>query len=108
MYVALLSGALDLFDTDVDDDALLDHVRECRTALPVHDLGAGVWSETAVAAEIAYDRSLVCLAARHGIDVAPTNFAHPKIERDRLEFELERRGVNLEGPLLQPVESEGA
>jgi len=96
MYVTLLSGALDLFDTDLDDDALLDHVRECRAALPAHDLGAGVWSETAVVAEIAYDRSLVCLAARWGIDVAPTNFAHPKIERDRLEFELGRRGVDFE------------
>ncbi len=29
-------------------------------------------SETAVVAEIAYDRSLVCLAARWGVDVAPT------------------------------------
>jgi hypothetical protein len=106
MYVALLSGALDLFDPDLDDDALLDHVRECRAALPAHDLGAGVWSETAVVAEIAYDRSLVCLAARWGINVTPTNFAHPKIERDRLELELERRGVSLEFPLSQPDDSE--
>jgi hypothetical protein len=42
MYVTLLSGALDLFDTDLDDDALLDHVRQCRAALPAHNLGAGV------------------------------------------------------------------
>jgi hypothetical protein len=108
MYVALLSGALDLFDPDLDDDALLDHVRECRAALPAHDLGAGVWSEEAVVAEIAYDRSLVCLAARLRIDVTPTNFAHPKIERDRLELEFERRGVRLEGPLPQPDDSENA
>jgi hypothetical protein len=108
MYVTLLSGALDLFDTDLDDDALLDHVRECRAALPAHDLGAGVWSETAVVTEIAYDRSLVCLAARLGIDVTPTNFTHPKIERDRLELELERRGVDLDPPLHQPSDSEGA
>jgi|HubBroStandDraft_5_1064220.scaffolds.fasta_scaffold1080873_1 hypothetical protein len=108
MYVALLSGALDLFDTDLDDDALLDHVRECRAALPVHDLGAGVWSETAVVTEIAYDRSLVCLAARCGIDVTPRNFAHPKIERDRLELELERRGVDLKGPRVRPEDSEDA
>jgi hypothetical protein len=108
MYVTLLSGALDVFDTDVDDDALLSHVRECRAVLPAHNLGAGVWSEMAVVAEIAYDRSLVCLAARWGIDVTPTNFAHPKIERDRLEFELELRGVNLEAPLSQPDDSEDA
>jgi hypothetical protein len=105
MYVTLLSGALDLFDTDLDDDGLLDHVRECRAALPAYDVGAGVWSETAVATEIAYDRSLVCLAARWGIDVTPTNFVHPKIERDRLELELERRGVVLDAPLHQPSDS---
>ncbi len=98
MYVTLLSGALDLFDTDLDDDSLLDHVRACRAALPAQNLGAGVWSETALVTEIAYDRSLVCLAARCGIDVTPTNFMHPKIERDRLELELERRGIGLEAP----------
>src|ERR1700722_12634402 len=92
MNVTLLSGALDSFDTDLDDDALLDYVRRCRAALPNHNLGAGVWSETAVVVEIAYDRSLVCLAARWGIDVTPTNFVHPKIERDRLEIEVPRRG----------------
>jgi hypothetical protein len=102
MYVAILSGALDLWDADLEDDALLEHVRYCRTALPARDLGAGTYSATAVAAEIAYDRALVCLAARWGIDVAPTNFVHPRIERDRLEFELVRRGVDLEAPARQP------
>jgi hypothetical protein len=102
MYVTLLSGALDLFDPLLDDDALLDHVRQCRAALPAHDLGAGVWSETAVVVEIAYDRSLVCLAARRGIDVTPTNFVHPKIERERLEFELKRRGVDLGATPSEP------
>ena len=58
--------------------------------------------------EIAYDRSLVCLAARWGIDVTPTNFVHPKIERERLELELERRGVDLEAPLPEPDDSEDA
>jgi hypothetical protein len=98
MYVTLLSGALDLWDVDLDDDALLDHVRHCRAALPDRDLGAGVMSETALAAEISYDRALVCLAAQYGIDVTPTNFAHPRIERERLEFELFGRGVDLETP----------
>ena len=106
MYVTLLSGALELFDTDLDDDALLDHVRRCRAALPAHDLGAGVWSEAAVVSEIAYDRSLVCLAARWGIDVTPTNFMHPKIERERLELELECRGVVLAAPLYLPAGTE--
>jgi hypothetical protein len=98
MYVTLLSGALDLWDADLDDDALLDHVRHCRAELPARDLGAGVMSGTALAAEIAYDRALVCLAAQHGIDVTPKNFAHPRIERERLEFELFRLSVDLEVP----------
>ena len=99
MYVTLLSGALDLWDVDLDDDALLDHVRDCRAALPARHPGAGVMSGTALAAEISYDRALVCLAAQCGIDVTPTNFAHPRIERDRLEFELARRGIDLETPV---------
>ena len=102
MYVTLLSEALDLIDSDLNDDALLDHVRQCRVALPTHNLGAGVWSETAVVTEVAYDRSLVRLAARWDIDVTPTNFVHPKIERDRLELELRARGVDLEDPPRRP------
>jgi|HubBroStandDraft_6_1064221.scaffolds.fasta_scaffold764441_2 hypothetical protein len=108
MYVTLLSGALDSFDTELDDDALLDHVRGCRVALLAHDLGAGAWSETAVVTEIAYDRSLVCLAARWGIDVAPTNFVHPRTERERLELELERRGADLGAPPSGRNEAEGS
>jgi len=96
MYVTLLSGALDLWDADLDDDALLDHVRDCRAALPARHLGAGVMSGTALAAEISYDRALVCLAAQRGIDVTPTNFTHPRIERERLELELVGLGVDLE------------
>jgi hypothetical protein len=102
MYVTLLLGALDRWDADPDKDAVLDHVRHCRAALPTQDLGAGVMSEAALAAEIAYDRGLVRLAAHWGIDVTPTNFVHPRIERDRLELELVRRGVDLEVPARQP------
>jgi hypothetical protein len=96
MYVTFLSGALDVWDADLDEEALLDYVRDCRVALPAHDLGAGQMSESALRAEITYDRGLICLAAQRGIDVAPTNFVHPKIERERLELELVRRGVDLE------------
>ena len=108
MYVTILSGALELWDADLEDDDLVDYVRICRADLPERDLGAGVWSETALAAEIAYDRALVCLAAQHGIDVAPKNFAHPRIERDRLELELVRLGVDLDGPAGQADNQEDA
>lgn len=96
MYVSILSSALELFEPDLDDDALIAHVRECRIALPLWDLGAGTYSAEAVAIEIAYDRALVCLADRFGVDVSPRGFAHPKIERARLEFELMVAGIDLE------------
>jgi hypothetical protein len=105
MYVSLLSGALDVCDVVLDDEALLDHVRGCRAALPADSLGAGVWSETDVVSEIAYDRSLVCLAARRGIDVTAANFVHPKAERERLELELERSGVDLGAHPAEPNDS---
>ena len=95
MYVTLLSGALDVWDTDLDYETLLDHVLDCREALPPQGPIGATYSATDLAAEIAYDRALVCLAARHGIDVTPKNFVHPRIERSRLERELARRGVDL-------------
>ncbi len=95
MYVSVLSSALELFEPGLDDDALIEHVRKCRHALPPWDLGSGTYSAEALAVEIAYDRALVCLADRFGIDVTPAGFAHPKIERERLEFALLEVGVDL-------------
>ena len=101
MYVEVLSGAMDRWDTELSGDALVDYVLSCRAALPAQDLGAGVVSEATLVAEVVYDRALISLAAVHGIDVAPRNFVHPRVERERLEFELARQGVDLEGPVRQ-------
>jgi hypothetical protein len=95
MYVEVHHRSLEKSDEAVADDSLLNHVLSLRAALPLRDLGAGVWSGEALAAEVAYDRALINLAARHGIDVAPVHFAHPRIERKRLEFELSCLGVSL-------------
>ena len=102
MYVSILSGALERWDVDLDEDELLDYVRQCRALLPEHDLGAGTISATALAAEITYDRALVWLASQLGVDVSPANFAHPRIERDRLELEVFRRGVVLDSSVPGP------
>jgi hypothetical protein len=102
MYVEVLSGAMERWDTELSGDALVDYVLSCRAALPAQDLGAGVWSEETLVAEVMYDRALISLAAEHGIDVAPRNFVHPRIERDRLELELVSRGVDLDAPVRQP------
>lgn len=98
MYVEVLSGAVDDWDTELSGDALIDYVLSCRAALPEQDLGAGVWSESTLVAEIAYDRALINLAAEYGVDVTPTNFVHPRIERDRLELALAQRGLDLSSP----------
>ena len=91
MYVEVLSGAIDRWVTELSGDDLIDYVLSCRAALPAQDLGAGVWSEVTLVAEVAYDRALINLAAEFGIDVTPTNFAHPRIERfRRLEVALKR------------------
>lgn len=95
MYVEILSGAIDSWDTKLSGEDLLDYVLSCRAALPAQELGAGVWSETILVAEVAYDRALITLAAEYGIDVTPTHFAHPKIERERLELALVQRGLDL-------------
>jgi hypothetical protein len=102
MYVEVLSGAMDRWDTELSGEALVDYVLSCRAALPAQDLGAGVLSEATLVAEVVYDRALISLAAEHGIDVAPRNFVHPRIERARVEVELARRGVDLEVPVRQP------
>lgn len=98
MYVEVLSGAMDSWDTELSGDALVDYVLSCRAALPDRDLGAGVWSEATLVAEVAYDRALISLAVEYGVDVTPTNFVHPRIERERLELALEQRGLDLTSP----------
>jgi hypothetical protein len=99
MYVEVLSGAVRGWDTDLSGDDLVDYVLRCRAGLPTRDLGAGVWSEAALVAEVVYDRALINLAADYGIDVHPTNFVHPKIERERLELALAQRGLDLASPV---------
>ena len=96
MYMELLDRSLESWDDQMADDPLLEHVLTLRAALPLHRFGAGARSEETLAAEVAYDRAIINLAARHGIDVAPVRFAHPKIERKRLESELAEVGIDLE------------
>jgi hypothetical protein len=96
MYVEVLCGALEEWDHELSDEELLVHTLACRAALPGHALGAGGWAQASLVAEVAYDRALISLAAVHGIDVHCRNFAHPGIERVRLETALARRGIDLE------------
>jgi SAM-dependent methyltransferase len=102
MYVEVLSGALESWSDDLTDDDLLQYARALRSKLPVRDLGAGTWSAEALAAEVAYDCALINLAAVHGIDVSPRNFAHPKISRIRLEASIASIGIDIDAPPEPP------
>ncbi len=101
MYVQVLSEARDRWVTDLSGDALVDYVLGCRAALPAQDLGAEVWSEATLAAEVVYDRALMSLAAENGIDVTPANFVHSRIERERLEVALAQRGIDVRSSVRQ-------
>jgi hypothetical protein len=96
MYVEILSGVVRPDDPGSDEGELLARVLACRAALPWRDLGSGVWSEEAFVAEVMYDRALISFAARRGIDVSPGRFAHPQIERQRLEAALFEQGIDLD------------
>lgn len=104
MYVEILSGAINDWDRELSGDGLVDYVLRCRAALPARNLGAGVWSESTVVAEVLYDRALIALAVEYGVDVTPTNFAHPKIERERLELALAQRGLDLAEPVRRSID----
>lgn len=95
MYVSLLSDALGRAETGFDDDALLAHVRKCRTAVPADGPRIGGSWLAALCEEVAYDCGLVQLADRHGIDVAAVDYVSPRIEREYLEVELRRRGIDV-------------
>ena len=95
MYVDVLSSALESWGPDVDQDDLLDHVLACLLALPPSSPAGRQSANAMLAAEIAYDRALIKLAAAYGIDVAAGRFSRPRAERDRLERELVARGIDL-------------
>jgi len=101
MYVEVLSGALESWVADLDEDDLLDHVLACLLALPSPADKVGRAADAALAAEIAYDRALMKLAAAYDIDVAAGRYSRPALERHRLEAALTRRGVDLRALVVQ-------
>lgn len=94
MYVEVLSGALDNWGPDVDEDDLVDHALACLLALSPSPSDRRS-ANAKLASEIAYDRALIKLAAANGIDVAAGRFSRPQAERNRLERELVERGIDL-------------
>jgi hypothetical protein len=95
MYVALLFSALEDWDEDLSDDALVEYVLACRVEMLSALPRRGESTYSALACEIAYDRALIKLCEAHDLEVVAANFAHPKEERAHLEHELGAAGFDL-------------
>ncbi len=101
MYVEVLSGALESWVADLDEDDLLDYVLACLLALLSPADAVGRAADAALAAEVAYDRSLIKLAMAYGIDVETGRYLQPAVERQRLERALAGKGVDLRALVVQ-------
>jgi hypothetical protein len=95
MYVALLLTALDNWDEDLGDDALIEYALACRAEMLSALPRRGESTYSALASEIAYDRALIKLCEAHDLEVVVADFAHPKEERALLEYELGAAGFDL-------------
>jgi hypothetical protein len=85
MYVAYLSDALQSWDCDLTRDELVDHaVSSCAHLLTMR-LSPNRSAHDLLAAEVAYDRTLVRLCDEIGVATSATSFADPMAERHRIE-----------------------
>jgi hypothetical protein len=94
MYVELLSAVLQNNDGPAPCGLLEDAIR-CRARLDSHGPDGAASVATALALEVAYDRSLLLLCASKGVWAVLARFDHPEAERDRLERSLANVGVDL-------------
>ncbi len=95
MYVDILSSALDDWVDDLSGPALVEYALGRRIEMLEAGPPHGETAYASLAYEIAYDRCLIKLCEKHAIDVTPTNFTIPKLERSRLEGELTKVGIDL-------------
>jgi hypothetical protein len=95
MYADLLSNAIDSWQGELSGGALFDHVLACRIEMLASAPAQGENAYLSLAKEVAYDRALIRLCASHGITANAVDFAHPNVERSRLERALVDHGINL-------------
>ncbi len=96
MYVDILASAIDEWVTDLTGPDLIEYALVCREELLAMSPPKGGSAYTALAAQIAYDRSLIALCTERGIDAHATTFSYPPSERRRIEAILRQHGVNFE------------
>ncbi|HEY1444984.1 MAG TPA: hypothetical protein VGF51_08790 [Acidimicrobiales bacterium] len=96
MYVDVLSDALKSWNGGVSGEALLDQVVDRRVFMLSARVGCTPSAYDLLAAEIAYDASLMRLCDDLGVATKAADFANPLVERTRIERELaETCGVDL-------------
>jgi hypothetical protein len=96
MYVDVLSDALRASKGGLTGEALVDHVVDSRVHMLSARLGSTPSAYDLLAAEIAYDVSLIRLCDDLGVDTGVADFANPLIERTRIEDVLaDSRGLDL-------------
>ena len=103
MYRDLLAASLD--ESQVGEDTppgeMLVRLLDSRRRLVDSSApGRPPRSVGDLAVHLAYDRALVTFCRARGIDTDPSRFSDPHRERRRLEKELVRMGIDIEG--LQP------
>jgi hypothetical protein len=85
MYIGILSDALQTCPQRLTGDALVDHAVNSRVHMLSARLGPASSVYDLLAAEAAYDASLVRLCDELGVITGVANFANPLTERTRIE-----------------------
>jgi hypothetical protein len=96
MYVDVLSDALRASEGGLTGEALVGHVVDARVRMLSSRLGCAPSAYDLLAADIAYDVSLIRLCDDLGVATGVVDFANPLDERTRIEQVLaESRGLDL-------------
>jgi hypothetical protein len=85
MYIGILSDALRAGPRQLTGDALVDYAVNSRVHMLSTRLGPAASVYDLLAAEAAYDASLVRLCGELGVITGAANFANPLTERTRIE-----------------------
>jgi hypothetical protein len=96
MYVDVLSDAVRASDGGLTGQALVDIVVDARVRMLSSRLGSAPSAYDLLAADIAYDVSLIRLCDDIGVATGVAEFANPLSERNRIEHVLaESCGLDL-------------
>jgi hypothetical protein len=96
MYEDVLSDAVRASDGGLTGQALVDHVVDTRVRMLSARLGSAPSAYDLLAADIAYDASLIRLCDDIGVATGVADFANPLVERTRIERVLDEScGIDL-------------